>query len=252
MIATLKKDAVRTESHSYQGDEEMANLLGVLSHDIRASFVSVSANLKLLTSGYYGKMDDRVRNQLIELNTRILGFGHVFEESLRKALSSETNPEKDHETLDLKKDVVDPVLEELYHEIKESHIQIEDRMNQGETRRVRLKASRIWLKAVFRNLLRNAIKYGGMGCTIAFGFEKRGSLCQMNVYNSGDPIPEGWRDRLFSKFTRPESQGNRSSDGMGLGLYLIKKVLQRHGGEIWYEPNENGSNFVFTVPVEAC
>jgi len=252
MMTTIKDDAVQTEPRSHRRDEEMTNLIGVVSHDVRAALVSVSAHLKLLASGYYGKMDDRVRNQLIELNVRISGFGRAFEESLQKALSSGTRPERDREVLDLKKDIVDPVLEELIHDIKENRIRIEDRINQGEAHRVRLKTNRVWLKAVFRNLLRNAIQYGGRGCTIAFGFEKRGSLCQMNVYNSGDPVPEGWRDRLFSKFTRAGGQGSKGSDGMGLGLYLIKKVLQRHGGEIWYEPNENGSNFIFTIPVEAC
>jgi len=72
----------------------------------------------------------------------------------------------------------------------------------------------------------------------------------LNVYNSGKPIPEEYRHKLFTKF-----MGNRNCEnekegvaGTGLGLFLIKKVIQKLGGEIWYEAKENGSNFAFTLP----
>jgi signal transduction histidine kinase len=85
---------------------------------------------------------------------------------------------------------------------------------------------------------------------IALGFEDQGSCYRLNVYNSGKPIPEEYREKLFKKSM---SQGNgenvkEGAGGMGLGLYLIKKIIQRLGGEIWYEAKQNGSNFIFTFP----
>jgi signal transduction histidine kinase len=53
-----------------------------------------------------------------------------------------------------------------------------------------IRASGIWLKMVFRNLLRNAVKYGHKEGMIAIGFEDQGSCYRLNVYNSGKPIPE--------------------------------------------------------------
>jgi signal transduction histidine kinase len=72
----------------------------------------------------------------------------------------------------------------------------------------------------------------------------------LNVFNSGKPIPEDHRDKLFTKFMRFGNNGNGNGilDGMWLGLYLIKTIIQKHGGDIWYEAKENGSNFVFTLP----
>jgi signal transduction histidine kinase len=74
----------------------------------------------------------------------------------------------------------------------------------------------------------------------------------LNVYNDGNPIPEQWRDRLFSKFgcIADSAERDANDEGLGLGLYLIKKIIQRQGGEIWYEAKEHGSNFVFTLPVD--
>ena len=72
----------------------------------------------------------------------------------------------------------------------------------------------------------------------------------LSVYNSGDPIPAEYRSKLFSKFIRLGSNGsgNGSNHGMGLGLYLTKRIVEKHGGTIWYEASEHGSNFIFILP----
>ena len=109
-------------------------------------------------------------------------------------------------------------------------------------------ASKMWLKAVYRNLFRNAIKYGGEACTIAFGFEDHESYSKFNVYNTGQSIPIDSNGKLFTQFGRLENGQEAHIDGAGLGLYLIKQIINKHGGDIWYEPESGGSNFVFTLP----
>ncbi len=79
---------------------------------------------------------------------------------------------------------------------------------------------------------------------IGLSFENRISSYRFTVYNSGDPVPEEYRAKLFSKSTH----GNKGSDGAGMGLYLINKIMQKRGGNISYEAKEDGSNFVFTFP----
>jgi signal transduction histidine kinase len=112
------------------------------------------------------------------------------------------------------------------------------------------KQFRLWLKMVFRNLLKNAVRYGHKEGMITIGFEDQGSCYRLNVYNSGKPIPKEYRERLFTKVmgNGNRENGKERANGTGLGLYLIHKVIQKLGGEIWYEAKENGSNFVFTLP----
>jgi signal transduction histidine kinase len=150
--------------------------------------------------------------------------------------------------LDLRVDIIDPILEEFSHEIEVQHITIDNRLGAIPADQISISGDMIWLRIVFRNLFCNAIKYGGNGCSIAFGFEERSPYRQFNVYNSGAPIPADCRDKLFKKFSRIESAGKTEVRGMGIGLYLVREILQKHGGEIWYEAKENGSNFVFTLP----
>jgi signal transduction histidine kinase len=70
----------------------------------------------------------------------------------------------------------------------------------------------------------------------------------MNVFNIGTPIPEEYRSMLFSKFGRIPSKQNQNREGMGLGLYLVKEIIQHHGGCIWYEAMDDGSSFAFILP----
>jgi signal transduction histidine kinase len=138
----------------------------------------------------------------------------------------------------------------MYHDLKKFNIRIDNRLGSIPAGAIRVNASRVWLKAVFRNLFGNAIKYGGTGCTIAFGFEDHEAFYKLNVYNSGRPIPEESRGKLFTKFGRiNESPGGPGAiDGAGMGLYLIKEIIRKHGGDIWYEAHPNGSDFIFTIP----
>jgi two-component system sensor histidine kinase KdpD len=92
----------------------------------------------------------------------------------------------------------------------------------------------------------NAIKYGGHGITIAYGYEDHGSYYKLSVYNNGPVIPREKRDTLFEKFRRADKVSDH--EGMGMGLFLTKEILNKHGGDIWYEEMEHGAAFIFTLP----
>jgi len=237
----------QTESYGRNPNEKILNMQKIMSHDIRGSLLSISATLKLLRRGYYGSMEESVANSLNELLSKTIGLIGLTEEYLFRTFSFNDDFEMDQELLDLKKDIIDPVLEEFSPEIRDRHIQIENRIGAIPSR-IFIKGSKICLKAIFRNLLRNAIKYGDMGGKVVFGLEEYGPSLRLNVYNSGKPISEENRDKLFSKFARIGINENGNATGMGLGLYLIKRIIQNHGGDIWYEAKEDGSNFVLTLP----
>jgi len=228
-------------------------MMKVMSHDIRGSLLSISATLKLLSRGYYGKMDDGVVMSIRELISKTIGLVGITEEYLGRSFSVSDDLDAQGEALDLIRDILIPILKELSPELKGHHLLIDHRLHAMSNKPMSIRANRIWLKMIFRNLLKNAIKYGDKEGLIALGFEDQGSCYRLNVHNSGRPIPEEYREKLFTKF-----MGNGISEnvkevagGTGLGLYLIKKVIQRLGGEIWYEAKQDGSNFVFTLPLRS-
>jgi len=230
--------------------ESVLNLLEIMSHDIRSSLLSMLATLKLLNRGYYGKMEDEVAGKIKELLSGITRLTGISEEYVERTFAMKDEFESESECFHPIQDVLNPVLEELSPELKNRRIEINRTPQSSLPANTLLRGNKIWLKTIFRNLIQNAIKHSAKGSTIAIGFEQRGSQCQLNVYNDGSPIPEQWRDKLFMKFgcIGDASEKEGSDEGMGLGLYLIKKIIERQGGEIWYEAKEHGSNFVFTLP----
>ena len=232
-------------------DEEALNMWKIMSHDLRGSLVSIMATLKLFSRGYYGKMDEDAKNKFNELVEKVTHLIGMSEECLERALSAEGSSGIKQEVVDLREDIIHPVLEELSSEIRDHRLRIDNRLEHVPASRIPIRANRVWLKTIFRNLLRNAIQYGDSGGTIAFGFEIRGSSYRLNVYNSGRPIPERWRGILFTRGVPTGKDVKSATGGMGIGLYLIKRIIQKLGGNIWYEANEHGSNFVLTLPIEA-
>ncbi len=231
--------------------EEFSDLLKIMSHDLRGSLVSISTTLKLLNRGYYGTLDGEMENKCRELMEKVTHLTGMCDEYLNKVLTAKDYLGFDQEVLDLRRDIVHPVLEELSPEIKAHRIRIDNRIEEVGAPRIPITGNRLWLKTVFRNLIKNAIQYGDIGGTIAFGFDILGSSYRLNIFNSGRPIPEQWRHNLFTTPSPGGSDRFPGIHGMGVGLFLIRKILQKLGGNIWYEAKEHGSNFVFTLPVEA-
>lgn len=223
------------------------NMLMIMSHDIRGPLVSIAATLKLLLRGSFGRMDESVWNTVQDLMSRVRYLIGIAEDCLGRAHSFEvtvSSPER--EKIDLRQDIIDPVLDEVANDIEYQQIMIDNRLGAIPARSIPISVDMMWLKTVFRNLFKNAIKYGGKGCRIAFGFEDHGSFYRLNVYNSGKTIPEKFRDRLFTKFARIDD-GAEKKDGFGMGLYLIREIIRKHGGDIWYEPREDGSDFILII-----
>lgn len=235
-------------------DERLLNAMKVMSHGIRGPLVSISATLKLLSGGHYGKMDEGVVGKLQELFSKITGLIGVTEEYLAASFSADDHLEVEGEALDLVRDILAPVLKEFSPELKGHHVLIDRSLHAVSSRRIPLQTNRVLLKMVFRNLLKNAIQYGDERGVIALSFEDHGSSYQLNVYNSGKPIPEEYRDKLFTKFIEigNRDNGKDGTSGAGLGLYLTKTVIQKLGGYIWYEAREDGSNFAFTLPQKSA
>ncbi len=238
------------ESFDLSPNEKILSMVKALSHDVRGSLLSISATLKLLSRGHYGKMDEAVVHRIKELFSKTSGLIGLTEEYLGRSFSVNDDLNTEVESLDLMKDVLIPILKELSSELRGRHLTIDHRLQAMSNKPISIRTNGIWLKMVFRNLLRNAAKYGDKEGMITIGFEDRGSCYRLNVYNSGKPIPEEYRKRLFTKCMGSVNgqNGIEGTGGTGLGLYLIGNVIQKLGGEIWYEARESGSDFVFTLP----
>ncbi|HED38489.1 MAG TPA: HAMP domain-containing histidine kinase, partial [Ignavibacteria bacterium] len=101
-----------------------------------------------------------------------------------------------------------------------------------------------------QNLIDNAIKYTPPGGNVKVSIEKKGKYIEIRVKDSGVGIPNDQRKRLFSKFFRARNVLRMQTAGSGLGLFIVKNIITRHGGKIDVKSKEGeGSTFYFTLPI---
>ena len=109
------------------------------------------------------------------------------------------------------------------------------------------------LSIVFSNLIDNAIKYNVQNGEVIIGLERVNDqpYIKISVKDTGIGIPADQINKLFTRFFRAENVVKFSTEGTGLGLYIVKNIIKRHGGEIWAESEINrGSTFSFTLPTD--
>jgi PAS domain S-box-containing protein len=106
------------------------------------------------------------------------------------------------------------------------------------------------LQQVFSNLVNNAIKYSPEGSTVTVGGRPLGDQAEFWVTDQGIGISPDDQARLFEPFYRVESGLGRRTQGVGLGLYLCRAIVEAHGGRIWVQSElGHGSTFRFTLPL---
>ncbi|MFH1170030.1 MAG: ATP-binding protein [Candidatus Vogelbacteria bacterium] len=104
---------------------------------------------------------------------------------------------------------------------------------------------------IISNLVLNAIHYTPENGQIQVTCQRRATDVMISVQDTGCGIPKQQQDKLFTKFFRADNAREKSPDGTGLGLYLVKLILDHSGGLIWFSSQENqGSVFYITIPLE--
>jgi signal transduction histidine kinase len=106
------------------------------------------------------------------------------------------------------------------------------------------------VRQVVANLFSNAVKYTPPGGHIAVSLEQHNGTVQWSVKDDGVGVPKLAQSRLFEKFYRADNVQTLESEGTGLGLHLVRLIVQQAGGRVWCESVEGqGALFAFTLPV---
>lgn len=106
------------------------------------------------------------------------------------------------------------------------------------------------LQQVIVNLIGNAVKYTGDAGTIRVILQVRDGLARFEVTDTGCGIAAEQQEKLFQPFYRVQSPETRSIEGTGLGLYLVKRIIERNHGEVIFASEYGkGSTFGFTLPL---
>lgn len=112
-------------------------------------------------------------------------------------------------------------------------------------------ADRKKMKQIMYNLLSNAIKFTPRGGEIAVNVNSTKEFVHISVSDTGIGIAEEDQDKIFDAFSQIDSSASRQYEGTGLGLALVKKYVEMHGGSIRVKSEVGkGTSFIFSIPIE--
>jgi PAS domain S-box-containing protein len=235
-----------------KANHEMARLnryhlemLSFVTHELKSPIANSYMSANALRQEIFGPLgpeqttmlDAIIRN----LNQSIEMIGHYLDLS---RIEKDELPIQQQPTQFLS-EVIQPVLEGLSSTVEERQADV----------LVEVPSDLQWtldpelFRGVFTNLVGNALKYGEKSGKIQILARDLGDHCRMEVWNSGPGISTEDIGKLFQKFQRLEASRRSSARGTGLGLFITKTVVERHGGKIWAESQRGeGVNFILELP----
>jgi signal transduction histidine kinase len=146
-------------------------------------------------------------------------------------------------------------LAELIESLKNTMLPILKPRRQGLTVRIEeglppVYADKAKLRQVFFNLLSNSSRFTPEGGRIEIEAVKKGAHCQVSVTDNGIGIKKEDQERIFEPFCQLDNAQTGGSGGTGLGLVVVKQIVEKHGGRVWVESQYGkGSRFSFTLPL---
>ena len=110
-------------------------------------------------------------------------------------------------------------------------------------------AERDSITQVLYNLTDNAVKFAAPGSTITIRLYKRDGKAYVSIKDKGETIPEGDLPFIFDRFHKSDRSRSLDKDGVGLGLYLVKRIINSHDEDIVVTSRDGITEFVFTLPL---
>ncbi|MFO7797837.1 MAG: ATP-binding protein [Promethearchaeati archaeon] len=241
----LRKQNIRL----HEMDKLKAELFSRVAHELKTPLISIKGYAELMKILY----SENLTQEMISILKSIETGCRKLETIVNKLLESSRFEQKKLRIKTKKANLsilIKKCIEEMQGFAKSRNHTIESNLHEDLT----LKFDEEQIHKVLTNLLSNAIKYTPPGGTIKIKSEKYDSKIIISIEDNGIGFKEEEKKYLFKKFGKIERWGQGwdvDIDGTGLGLYISKRIIDLHKGEIWLnsEGRNKGSKFYFSLPI---
>jgi PAS domain S-box-containing protein len=226
-------------------EQMRSDLVATVSHELRTPLAAIYGSALTIRRPEV-ELDEEMRSHLLRvIEEESVRLKHKVENLLLASHLDSGQLRPTIETCDVRELVASVIESQDTHRPENVQVTFE---SANELPLVRADANH--LREVVANLLDNAIKYSPDGGAVALRLERNGNAVRLLVRDSGLGIPPKEQRRIFEKFYRLDPNMTRGIGGTGLGLYIVRELVQRFDGKVWLESTEGeGSTFFVELPV---
>ncbi|OGF68656.1 hypothetical protein A3H65_01725 [Candidatus Giovannonibacteria bacterium RIFCSPLOWO2_02_FULL_45_14] len=251
-ISKLAEDLRKANSELKRLDQLKSDFVSLASHQLRTPLTVIKGYISLIQEGTFGQIQDKLADALRKI--------YISNETLINLVGDFLNLSR-IESGKMKymfepiaaEEMIQSVFEEFKEVVKDKKLEL--RYEKPTVPLARAMLDRDKFRQVIMNLVDNAIKYTPSGfVTLKLEEEKTSGGAKnilFSVSDSGVGMSKEDLDGIFKRFARGEGGSKVNTSGLGLGLYLAKRIVTDHGGEIWATSDGPGKGSTFWVRLPA-
>ena len=242
-LASSNAELGEANAELARSNADLEQFAYVASHDLSEPLRTVAGFSQLIGKRYRGRLDAEADLFIDHMTAGVDRMQQLIDDLLLYSRVGRAPIGRAHVDLD---DVLGEVLHAIEPAMRERGAQI----TSGDLPTVVGEHGQ--LRQVFQNVLVNALKFTAPDVTpqVHIDAERDGGFWRITVADNGIGVPEGQHDAIFKMFGRLHP--GDAYPGTGIGLALVRRVVERHGGEIWVSPRPGGGSvFAFTLPDRA-
>lgn len=240
-------EVFRDITQEYEIDRMKSDFISLASHQLRTPLSAIKTYSHMLLDGFMGEISPPQRKAL----RTIVGASNRMNE-LISTLLNVSRIESGNVIISPKNVNVNHLIEEVFKEMSltagNKSISLISKLPKEP---VIIKADNLITKEIIINLVSNAIKYTPDGGDVVLRIKKLTKTVTISVEDNGMGIPKSAKANIFTKFYRAQNVVRQETSGTGLGLYLVRGLVEALGGSIWFESTEHvGTTFFVKLPIE--
>lgn len=228
-------------------DRAKTEFVSLASHQLKTPLSAINWFSEMLLSGDAGRIKKKQREYVEEVAKGAERMTKLVNELLNVSRLELGTFIVEPEEVDLRT-IVQDVLRELAPRIKQKGHTIQESYP-GELPQIAVDTT--LTRIVFQNLLSNAVKYTPDGGTVRVSIQVSQPDMVITVEDNGLGIPTSQQEKIFTKFYRADNAIESEQEGTGLGLYILKAIMEETNGTIGFTSREGqGTTFRVTIPLE--
>ncbi len=226
-------------------DKSKTEFVSLASHQLRTPLSTISWYAEMLLAGDAGKItkeQTRYLDEIYQSNRRMTELvGSLLNVSRIELGTFSVEPEP----IDLVR-LAQGTVKDLEPQIFARKINFEEKYDPNIPI---INADPKLMRMVIENLASNAIKYTPEAGNVTLQLKHRAGHTEITIEDTGLGIPAGQQGKIFTKLFRADNVKTHDTEGTGLGLYLVKSIVDYSGGKIWFKSEENkGTTFCVSIP----